>query len=132
MYFPSPYPTARQTTTVQLASAQVESYTREEPTTRDRDTIVYGPYESLAALAESPTLRVHFENGSPFMTASVEREVEVSHWGNVAVEEHYDLTHSGAKLKGGFSRLDYQVRDGTVPYGSVVVAARDTSTCSAR
>jgi Ribophorin I len=28
------------------------------------------------------------------------REVEVSHWGgNVAVEELYDLTHHGAKLK---------------------------------
>ncbi len=38
------------------------------------------------------------------------REVEVSHWGNIAVEEIYELKHAGAVLKGGFSRFDYQMR----------------------
>jgi len=36
------------------------------------------------------------------------RVIEVSHWGNIAVEETYDLVHSGAVLKGPFSRYDYQ------------------------
>jgi len=36
------------------------------------------------------------------------RVIEVSHWGNIAVEETYDLAHSGAVLKGPFSRYDYQ------------------------
>lgn len=38
----------------------------------------------------------------------MERIVEVSHWGNIAVEEHIDMRHSGATLKGPFSRFDYQ------------------------
>lgn len=36
------------------------------------------------------------------------RWIEVSHWGNIAVEEVLDITHTGAKLKGSFSRYDYQ------------------------
>ena len=36
------------------------------------------------------------------------RLIEVSHWGNVAVEETIDLRHTGATLKGPFSRYDYQ------------------------
>jgi oligosaccharyltransferase complex subunit alpha (ribophorin I) len=39
----------------------------------------------------------------------VHREIEVSHWGNVAVEEHYSAEHRGAKLKGVFSRYEYQL-----------------------
>lgn len=40
----------------------------------------------------------------------MKREVEVSHWGNIAIEELYELQHAGAKLKGGFSRFDYQMK----------------------
>ena len=29
-------------------------------------------------------------------------------WGNIAVEETIDIRHVGAKLKGSFSRLDFQ------------------------
>lgn len=38
----------------------------------------------------------------------MERVIEISHWGNIAVEEHFQVTHSGATLKGPFSRYDYQ------------------------
>lgn len=54
-------------------------------------------------------LKVHEENNSPFLTVTnLERVIEVSHWGNIAVEEHVDIRHSGATLKGSFSRFDYQ------------------------
>lgn len=38
----------------------------------------------------------------------MDRLIEISHWGNIAVEETLDIEHSGAKLKGPFSRYDYQ------------------------
>ena len=38
------------------------------------------------------------------------REIEVSHWGNVEVTEHYNLVYRGAQLKGEFSRFEYQDR----------------------
>lgn len=37
----------------------------------------------------------------------VEREIEVSHWGNVAIEEVIYARNSGTPLTGEFSRLDY-------------------------
>lgn len=32
----------------------------------------------------------------------------MSHWGNVAFEEFLEVQHAGAKLRGGFSRFDFQ------------------------
>jgi len=59
---------------------------------------------------------VHYENNSPFLTVTeMTRVVEVSHWGNVAVEEDIDMRHTGAKLKGPFSRYDYQRASGPDP-----------------
>lgn len=113
VYFSSPYATVTQTTTVALGSTKVLDHTELEPTKARGETLVYGPYEDVAAQSMHP-LRVHFENNSPFATVTrCEREVEVSLWGNVAVEEVYDLENDGAKLKGGFSRIDYQMRMAT-------------------
>jgi oligosaccharyltransferase complex subunit alpha (ribophorin I) len=36
------------------------------------------------------------------------REIEISHWGNVAITEDIDMRNDGAKLQGSFSRFDYQ------------------------
>jgi hypothetical protein len=35
---------------------------------------------------------------------------QVSHWGNVAFEEFLEVHNAGAKLKGGFARVEYMVR----------------------
>lgn len=58
-------------------------------------------------------MRIHYVNNYPFAKfSSVTREIEVSHWGNIAIEEIYELKHAGAVLKGGFSRFDYQMKRG--------------------
>ena len=52
-------------------------------------------------------------NNFPFAKFStMTKEYEVSHWGSITVEEIYELHHAGAKLKGGFSRIDYQMSRG--------------------
>lgn len=57
-------------------------------------------------------LYIHYENQSPFLTVNrLERTIQISHWGNIAVEENIQMTHSGAKLKGSFSRYEFQ-KDG--------------------
>lgn len=94
---------------VKLASSKVESKT--ETTSSAGSKLTYGPYSDVEAFS-TKELRLHFENESPFQTVTwSEREVEVSHWGSVAVEEHFELVHTGAKLKHGFSRLDYQMKN---------------------
>lgn len=108
LYFYSPYTTTTQTTAVTTTSSNVESYTKTKPVSQSDTTISYGPYEDKAPFSEAP-LKVHEENNSPFLTVtSLDRLIEVSHWGNIAVEEHIDVKHTGAKLKGSFSRFDYQ------------------------
>lgn len=41
---------------------------------------------------------------------SVEKVVEVSHWGNVAITEKYKIINTGPTLKGEFSRVTYGAR----------------------
>uniref|UniRef100_T1JMK6 Dolichyl-diphosphooligosaccharide--protein glycosyltransferase subunit 1 n=1 Tax=Strigamia maritima TaxID=126957 RepID=T1JMK6_STRMM len=108
LHFYSPYLCIKQTTNVVLASATIESYTKVKPVTQNDKTITYGPYENVAPFSKG-LLNVHSENNSPFMTVTnLERVIEVSHWGNIAIEESIDLLHSGAVLKGPFSRYEYQ------------------------
>lgn len=107
-YALSPYATTSQTTTVALPSPNIESYSRLKPTQATDNSITYGPYEAVPALAVDP-MTVHYENNAPFLSVTrLERVIELSHWGNIAVEETIDILHTGAKLKGPFSRYDYQ------------------------
>lgn len=106
-YILSPYKTEKQATQVKLASSNVESRSTEKPTKTSKDVIEYGPYKDVKPFTSSK-MSIHFENNFPFVTfTECLREIEVSHWGNVAVEEHYTLRNTGAALKGSFSRLDY-------------------------
>ena len=69
--------------------------------------------------SKSFPMLVHSVNNKPFAKfTSMVREVEVSHWGNVAVEETYELEHAGAILSGGFSRFDHQMRRNTADTAS--------------
>lgn len=107
-YFYNPYKTVTQKTTVQLASKAVESFTAVKPSSHSDGVVTYGPYENIEPFSTEP-ITVHYENHSPFLTiTNLERVIEVSNWGNIAVEETIDIVHTGAILKGSFSRYDYQ------------------------
>ncbi|XP_026076891.1 dolichyl-diphosphooligosaccharide--protein glycosyltransferase subunit 1-like [Carassius auratus] len=107
-YLYSPYPTRSQTTRVRLASKTVESYTKLGNPTKSEDSIEYGPFKDVPPFSQDE-MKIHYENNTPFLTiSSITRTIEVSHWGNIAVEETIDLRHTGAHLKGPFSRYDYQ------------------------
>jgi oligosaccharyltransferase complex subunit alpha (ribophorin I) len=110
-YYYSRYPTQTQKTIVTLPTDRAESYTQTpKPVAKSDQTITYGPYENIAPLTKND-ISLHYENNNPFLTVSnLKRWIEISHWGNIAVEETIDLYHSGAKLKGPFSRLDFQRR----------------------
>jgi len=102
------YPATTQTTVVTLASSNLESYTKTKPVSLNDNTITYGPYKNIAAFS-SGELMVHGENNSPMLVvSSLSRVIEVSMWGNLAVEETIDVVHRGAQLKGSFSRYEFQ------------------------
>jgi oligosaccharyltransferase complex subunit alpha (ribophorin I) len=107
-YIYSPYQAQTQTTTVNCATSSIDSFTKERPSTQTDKSITYGPYDDVTPFKQVEIV-VHYENNSPFLTVTeMTRLIEVSHWGNIAVEETYNVVHSGAVLKGSFSRYDYQ------------------------
>jgi len=108
VYFTSPYDTSSQTTSVK-AAGPTQSFTKFKPfKSSGEKSVNYGPYEDVKANAFQE-LAVHFESKAPFLTVTdLSREIEISHWGNVAVTEDITMKHTGAKLKGAFSRLDFQ------------------------
>lgn len=107
-YFFSPYATTSQTSRFLLGTSKIESFSPKSPSSKDGTNIKYGPYSDVAAKTNA-RITLHFENNTPFLTTTqLNRWVEVSHWGNIAVEEHYEMEHSGAQLASTFSRLDFQ------------------------
>merc|ERR1712083_588018 len=94
--------------TVLLASSNLESYTKTKPVSLSDSTITYGPYNNIAPFSVGEMI-IHGENNSPMLVVSrLERVIEVSMWGNIAVEETIDVVHKGAALKGSFSRYEFQ------------------------
>jgi oligosaccharyltransferase complex subunit alpha (ribophorin I) len=105
----SAYPLTTETSTFRVGSGKLVSHTTVNPTKAAGEKITYGPFTNTAAFTKNP-ISIHYENNSPFVVATeVLRTIEVSHWGNIAVEENIELVHKGAKLKGSFSRLDFQM-----------------------
>ncbi|XP_071037352.1 dolichyl-diphosphooligosaccharide--protein glycosyltransferase subunit 1 [Parasteatoda tepidariorum] len=107
-YYYSPYLTKTQTTVVTLPSSSVESFTKLKPLAHSDNLITFGSYDNIAPFSVSK-LTIHCENNSPFLSVSnLNRAIEVSHWGVISVEETIDITHTGATLKGPFSRYEFQ------------------------
>ncbi|XP_004537908.1 dolichyl-diphosphooligosaccharide--protein glycosyltransferase subunit 1 [Ceratitis capitata] len=108
LYLFSPYETASQKVNVLLSSSNILSHTQVKPYNVASNKIKYGPYENIAAFTNQ-SLIIHYENERPFLTTTrLERVIEVSHWGNIAVKENIFMTHTGALLKGSFSRYEFQ------------------------
>lgn len=106
-HYLSPYAVKAQSLSVKLPDARIESYTKLESTKLHGSEIKYGPYENLPPFSYLPIV-IHFESNQPFAVAKeVVREIEISHWGNIQVTEHYNLVHGGAQSKGEFSRSPY-------------------------
>ena len=91
-----PYVSKTQSTTVTLPQGgSIESFTRTSPVNANENVITYGPYPDLPAFSHARIV-VHFENNGPFLTIeSLDRLIEISHWGNIAVEEHIRVKHTG-------------------------------------
>jgi oligosaccharyltransferase complex subunit alpha (ribophorin I) len=108
VYYTSPYPVKYQSLMFRLPG-RVESYTKYPKVKLVESELKYGPFEEQPAFTYSPVV-VHFENNNPFAVANeLVREIEISHWGNVRVTEHYTLSHGGARLKNGFSRYFFDL-----------------------
>jgi len=104
----SVYEVARQDTTMRLSTTRVESFSK-KGAKRSGDIIKYGPFTDVTLPLSFQPISVHFVSNAPFVTfLSLSKDVEVSHWGNVAVQDNYILKNTAAELIGEFSRFDYE------------------------
>lgn len=108
----SPYNTISARTKILFPNENIESYTQPDDSLFDirGKELTYGQYSDLSAFSHL-ALQVHFENNNPLpYFTRVERQIEVSHWGNIAISEFYNIINRGAELKGEFSRVDFSHR----------------------
>lgn len=107
VYVMSPYAVSAQTTEVVTPTNNIISHTEEKPVSKSDNKVKYGKYDLIKPFTVLP-LKLHFENGKPFKhVTTYVKEIEVSHWGNIYVEEKYEIKNAGARHTGSFSRLKY-------------------------
>lgn len=102
------YSTNKQKTKVKLPVEynKIISYTKEK-VILDKNKIIYSFEDTLKPLFLEE-FRLHYEfNNYIAQFNTVEKSFEISHWGNIAIEEKYFLENVGAKLDGEFGRVDY-------------------------
>ena len=104
----SAYPVKTTTTTVVLPNEKTNliKYTKAN-SNRSGDKIIYALTDEIPAFI-SKKLYIHFENNKPLTVFNYAiKTFQVSHWGNIAVTEEYQIENIGAKLIGEFGRIDY-------------------------
>ncbi|KAJ3128535.1 proteasome regulatory particle base subunit [Nowakowskiella sp. JEL0407] len=106
-YYLSPYKIDTLKTTVKVKVNNLHGATPFDAKTSDK--LTYGPYKDVQPLTIGK-LSLHWMDNRPILAVeSLHRHLEVSHWGNnLWVQEDFKLLHNGARLKGHFSRVDYQ------------------------
>ena len=94
-YVFSPYVCKSQSTTVLLPSSTIESFTRVPPVNSVDKEIAYGPYTDVAPHSYT-RISIHYLSNQPFIAVvGLQRLIEISHWGNIAVEENIHIRHEG-------------------------------------
>lgn len=116
----SPYLTKTITTKIVLPNgSRLESFTKASKMTTGSNRLTYGPFKDIQPNG-AEALMVHLENNTPFIAITrLERTIDISPWsGSINIVNEVKVAHVGAKLKGPFSRIDYQ-RDQTSGISSV-------------
>lgn len=108
--FISFYETLEQTTRFVLPNltgkSKVIGYTKDNAAI-DENKIIYKLVEPVEPLKALDT-KIHFEANVPYYELNyAEKTVDISHWGNIVVEEKFEVVHTGAKLIGEFGRVDF-------------------------
>ena len=104
----SPYLVKSTTTKVILPSEKTKliKYTKTN-VNQSGEKLIYSLTEEIPPFV-TKKLYIHYLNNKPLMVFNYAvKTFQVSHWGNIAVTEEYQLENIGAKLIGEFGRIDY-------------------------
>ena len=104
----SPYTVKSTSTIVILPSERTKliKYTKVN-SNLSGEKLIYALAEELPPFS-SKKLYIHYLNNKPLMVFNYAiKTFQISHWGNIAVTEEYQIENIGAKLIGEFGRIDY-------------------------
>ena len=104
----SAYPAKSHVTTVILPSEKTKliKYTTKDQN-RSGEKLIYSLSDEIPPFV-SKKLEIHYQNNKPLTVFNyATKTFQVSHWGNIAVTEEYQIENIGAKLIGEFGRIDY-------------------------
>jgi oligosaccharyltransferase complex subunit alpha (ribophorin I) len=103
---PSIYETKSTKTTITLPpNTDIKSYTLEN--SNKKNEIITYSYDTIKPQKSYP-IKIHYINNNPYIIMNhASKTYQVSHWGNIAVTEDYQMENIGAKLDGEFGRIDY-------------------------
>ena len=104
----SPYLVKSTTTKVILPSEKTKliKYTKAN-SNQSGEKIIYSLTEEIPPFV-TKKLYIHYLNNKPLMVFNYAvKTFQVSHWGNIAVTEEYQIENIGATLIGEFGRIDY-------------------------
>lgn len=106
MYYLSVYPTAKSTFFLRVDQKNIEYY-NVDPSQISSKAIAYGPFQDLPPLSfKQFTLFFVMPYPLPYFSKAT-RDIFVSHWGNIAIDEYFYIMNEAAGINGQFSRVDY-------------------------
>lgn len=87
----------------------IYSFYSPDPTAEKKSRLLkYGPFKDMPEFSYDQVL-IHYKYNGPLpIFTHYKRTIEVSHWGNILVDEYYDIFNEAAGIKGEFGRVDYQ------------------------
>lgn len=103
------YETESQVTTVMLPNDNTEIVKMTTARSNKlKDKIVYTVKDVFPSM-KYEQLYIHYLYNEPFTVMNYAfKSYQISHWGNIAVDEDYQLKNIGALLDGEFGRVDYE------------------------
>jgi oligosaccharyltransferase complex subunit alpha (ribophorin I) len=111
-YFASPYKTESYKLIVDLPKiSRVLSYTKWNTSPKKTlNTLDYLSDSRIQPFSDEKNINLHFIFNIPLLDIEkLTRTVDISHWRtSVKIQEEYSMRSIGAKLKDGFSRVDFQ------------------------
>ena len=109
----SPYLVQKQSLEIHLpSSARLMEMTPNDDAKTDKNIISFANSPRDVAPYTFDAFFIMFESKDPYMILTeATRKVSISHWGNIAVDEHFRMENIGAKVKGQYSRFDLDIKN---------------------
>ena len=108
IYFLSPYHVKNQVTLYRLTGDKIIAFSEYEGYKQTDQGIRYGAYPNIKPF-KFEIIRLLFLYQDPLLILTeATKTLRVSHWGNILVDEYFNLDNIGAKVKGEFSRVDFE------------------------